>query len=73
LRSQLLNKKKIIQDNSQLKQIEKNTKIQTHTLDYALRQLCSNIKSAKTNLLRGKIKNFELNIGHIIDHQKQLI
>jgi IS605 OrfB family transposase len=79
LRSQLLNKKKIIQDNSQLKQIEKNTKIQTHTLDYALRQLCSNIKSAKTNLLRGKIKKFRIKYwshnrpSKTIDIEKQYI
>ena len=79
LRSQLLNKKKVIRDNSQLKQIEENTKIQTHTLDYALRQLCSNIKSAKTNLLRGNIKRFRIKYwshnrpSKTIDIEKQYI
>ncbi len=40
--------------------ITKSGSIQAHTLDYAIKQLCSNIKSAKTNLIRGNIKRFRL-------------
>lgn len=45
---------------SQLADITENTKIQTHTLDYAIRQLVSNIKSALTNLSQGNIKRFRI-------------
>jgi len=55
---------KVIRDeiikSSQLAEIKTNTKIQTHTLDYAIRQLVSNIKSAMTNLSRGYIKRFRI-------------
>jgi IS605 OrfB family transposase len=60
----LRTKLKIIRDDiinsSQLVEINTNTKIQTHTLDYAIRQLVSNIKSAMTNLSRGYIKRFRI-------------
>jgi putative transposase len=60
----LRNELKIIRDDiiksSQLIDISKNTKIQTHTLDYAIRQLVSNIKSAMTNLNQGYIKRFRI-------------
>ena len=42
---------KNIQKESQLENINKNTKIYTHILDYSIKQLCSNIESAKSNLL----------------------
>lgn len=35
-------------------------KIPIHTLDYAIKRLCSNIKSAETNLYRKNIKRFRL-------------
>jgi IS605 OrfB family transposase len=60
LRSNLMQEKHKIINNTQLNDINKNTKIQTHTLDYALRQLCSNIKSAKTNLMKNNIKRFRI-------------
>ena len=59
-------KLKIIRDeiinSSQLAEIKTNTKIhiQTHTLDYAIRQLVSNIKSAMTNLSNRYIKRFRI-------------
>jgi transposase len=60
----LREKLKIIRDEiiekTQLKNVNRNTKIQTHTLDYILRQLCSNIKSAKTNLFRRNIRHFKI-------------
>jgi hypothetical protein len=60
----LRTKLKVIRDeiinSSQLAEIKTNTKIQTHTLDYAIRQLVSNIKSAMTNLSRGYIKRFRI-------------
>ena len=46
--------------NSQLSKYKSNTKINTHTMDYAIKQLLSNIKSAETNLIRGRIKNFRM-------------
>ena len=60
IRSKLYNEKQLIQSKSQLEHINKNTKIYIHTLDYALKQLCSNIKSAKSNLLQGNIKKFRI-------------
>jgi transposase len=61
IRGKLMDVKKKLIDETQIKNINKNTKIQTHTLDYAIKQLCSNIKAAKTNLLRGNIKRFKIN------------
>lgn len=60
LRGKLKNIRDNIIKKTQLRKIKRNTKIQTHTLDYTLRQLCSNIKSAKTNLLRHNIKRFKI-------------
>lgn len=34
--------------------------IPIHTLDYAIKQLCSNIKSAETNLIKKNIKRFHI-------------
>jgi len=60
IRSELIDNKKEIINDSQINSIQSNTKIQTHTLDYALRQLCSNIKSAQTNVLRNNFKKFRI-------------
>ena len=60
LRSQLKDIKNKIQLLSQIDHINKNTKIRIHNLDFAIHQLCSNIKSAKSNLLKGNIKRFRL-------------
>jgi len=60
IRNKLIDKKKQIIANSQVKNINTNTKIYTHILDYAIRQLCSNIDSAKTNLLNGNISKFRI-------------
>lgn len=79
IRKQLKNIKKGIQEESQLKDYKSNTKIQIHTLDYAIRQLCSNVKSAKTNLLAGNIKRFRIKYwrnnrcSKTIDVEKQCI
>jgi len=60
LRSKLYDNKIQIMNDSQLENTQINTKIQTHTLDYALKQLCSNIKSGQTNLLRNNFKRFRI-------------
>jgi putative transposase len=60
LRSKLKVIRDKIQKDSQLKYLNKNTQIQTHNLDYAIRQLVSNIKSAITNTYRGHFKRFRL-------------
>jgi putative transposase len=79
IRKQLLDKKKEIINNSQVKSINTNTKIYTHILDYAIHQLCSNIKSAKSNLLNGNIKRFRIKYwshkrpSKTIDIEKQYI
>jgi len=52
-------KNKIIED-SKIESINRNTKINAHTLDYAIRLLCSNFKSIKTNILRGHMKRFRM-------------
>ena len=59
-RKELREIKNNIQKESQLENINKNTKIYTHILDYSIKQLCSNIESAKSNLLKGNIKRFRL-------------
>ena len=59
-RKELREIKNNIQRESQLENIDKNTKIHIHTLDYSIKQLCSNIESAKSNLLNGNIKRFRL-------------
>ena len=60
LRTELKTIRDEIINSSQLAEIKTNTKIQTHTLDYAIRQLVSNIKSAITNLKQGYIKRFRI-------------
>lgn len=60
LRENLIEKRNQIIENSQLASINKNTKIQTHTLDYAIRQFVSNVKSAVTNLIKGNFKRFRI-------------
>ena len=59
-RKELREIKNNIQKESQLENINRNTKIHIHTLDYSIKQLCSNIESAKSNLLNGNIKRFRL-------------
>jgi putative transposase len=54
LRSKLLDIKKKIQ------QTTNNNKIHIHTLDYAIKQLVTNLKSAITNLKNGHIKRFRI-------------
>ena len=41
-------------------QLKIDAQINTHTLDYALHQLCSNIKSGQTNLIRNNFKRFRI-------------
>ena len=60
IRKELREIKNNIQKESQLENIDKNTKIYTHILDYSIKQLCSNIDSAKSNLINGNIKRFRL-------------
>jgi len=60
IRNELKDIKNTIMLESQLENTTKNTKIQSHNLDYAIRQLCSNIESAKTNLIRNNIKKFRI-------------
>lgn len=60
IRNNLKSEKNNILNNSQIKGISKNTCIPAHTLDYAVRQLCSNIKSAITNLQKCHIKRFRI-------------
>jgi len=60
IRNNLKNEKNNIINNSQIKEISKNTCIPAHTLDYSIRQLCSNIKSAITNLQRYHTKRFRI-------------
>jgi len=60
IRSKLLNEKHNILNNSQLKNTNKNTKIYTHTLDYIIKQLITNIKVSITNFNRGNIKKFNI-------------
>jgi len=45
---------------SQLENNVKNTKIYSHILDATIHQFCSNVKSAKTNLINGNIKRFRM-------------
>ena len=60
LRNKLKDVKNKIQLQTQIDNSNKNTKIRIHNLDFAIHQLCSNIKSAKSNLLKGNINRFRL-------------
>jgi transposase len=60
MRNNLMEQKEIIKNRSQITTITKNTKIHTHNLDYALRQLSSNLKSAISNLRMNNIKHFRI-------------
>jgi len=60
IRSELINQKKEIINDSQINSIQLDTKIHTHTIDYALKQLCTNIKSGETNVLRNNFKRFRI-------------
>ena len=56
----LRNKLKSIKNNIQQKSIHNKKLIRIHTLDYAIKQLTSNIKSSISNLRNGKHKRFRL-------------
>jgi len=79
LRKKLYDKKKEIIKNSQCENINKNTKIYTHILDYSIKQVCTNLKSAESNLLRYNIKRFRMKYwknkrpSQTIDVEKQYI
>jgi transposase len=60
LRGNLKNIRKCIQNNTQCNNINYDTKIHTHTLDYAIRQIVSNLKSAITNTSNGNFKKFRI-------------
>lgn len=59
LRKNLKEIRNNIQNKTDLK-FEKNTKIHIHTLDYIIKQLTSNIKSAISNLINSNIKRFRI-------------
>lgn len=65
LRSQLKNIRDQIQKDSQVSSINYNTQVYTHILDYAIKQLVTNIKSAITNLQKGTIKRFRIKFWKI--------
>lgn len=54
----LLNKKQKIINNSQLLKYKRNTKINCNVIDGAIKQACSNYKSALTNIKKKKYKTF---------------
>ena len=56
IRKELKDKKTEIQQ----KYLHNGKSIYINNLDYAVKQLCSNIAAAKTNLLRGNIKRFRI-------------
>jgi transposase len=60
LRDKLKNVCNEIQQKSQLTNYKDNTKIHTHTLNYSVKQLVSNLKSAVSNLKNGNFKRFRL-------------
>ena len=45
---------------SQLTHIKENTKISAHNINYAIIQLCNNIKVCHTNIIRGNMKTFRM-------------
>jgi len=61
IRNNLTAIKKNIQERSTLNVSDSpNKRIFSHTLDYAVQQLCANIKTSKENLISGFIKKFRL-------------
>lgn len=60
IRNNLKEQKETIINRSQISSITRNTKIQCHNIDYALRQLASNLKSAVSNLRANNIKHFRI-------------
>lgn len=60
LRSQLKDIRDKLIKESQIKSLNENTKIHTHTMDYAIKQLATNIKSAISNLKKYNIKRFRI-------------
>lgn len=60
LRNKLKNITNNLIEQSQISDNSKNTKIHLHTMNYALKQLCSNLKSSITNMLRDNFKRFRL-------------
>jgi putative transposase len=58
--SYLKNAKSIIIKNSQIIRLTINTKVNTHVLDGAIKEACSNYKACLTNLRNGNIKHFRL-------------
>jgi putative transposase len=60
IRNKLKEEKNIIQKDTQLLLTDKNTKILIHTLDYSIKQVISNLKSAVTNTFKGNFKRFRL-------------
>ena len=60
LRDKLIDIKNKIILESQLESTNKNTQIHSHTLDETIHQFCSNVKTAKSNLLNGTIKRFRM-------------
>lgn len=61
LRKNLATIRDKIQDKTQLDNVNnQNTKIYTHTLDYSIKQLVTNLKSAITNTKNGNFKRFRM-------------
>lgn len=79
LRRELKSLRDDIIKRSQISTIKENTKIQVHALDYAIKQLVTNTKSALTNLRNGNIKRFRMKFwkdtrpSKTIDIEKQCI
>jgi len=78
IRKELKDERDNIQIKSQFMD-KPHTKIYTHILDYSIKQLISNIKSAVTNTFRGNFKRFRIKFwkhtrpSHTIEIEKQYI